>query len=87
MLLPDGRSYQFRYNPYGELARVVLPTGGATEYDYAAGISGGYASGVLRNTTVSTDRQYQVYRRVVERRVYLDGVTLEGKMTYVNSEY
>jgi YD repeat-containing protein len=29
--LPDGRSYQLRYNPYGELARVVLPTGGAVE--------------------------------------------------------
>jgi RHS repeat-associated protein len=32
--LPDGRSYIFRYNPHNELARVVLPTGGATEYDY-----------------------------------------------------
>lgn len=32
--LPDGRSYLFRYNPHNELARVVLPTGGATEYDY-----------------------------------------------------
>jgi YD repeat-containing protein len=26
--LPDNRSYQFRYNSYGELARVILPTGG-----------------------------------------------------------
>ncbi|MBA3352270.1 MAG: RHS repeat protein, partial [Blastocatellia bacterium] len=33
--LPDGRSYQFRYNVYGQLARVVLPTGGAVEYDWA----------------------------------------------------
>src|SRR6266404_1468928 len=32
--LPDGRQYQFLYNPYGELARIVLPTGGAIEYDY-----------------------------------------------------
>jgi len=85
--LPDGRRYQFFYNSYGELARVVLPTGGAIEYDYGAGIAGGAASGVIQRTTVSTDRQYQIYRRVVERRVYLDGVTLEGKMTYVNSEY
>jgi len=38
--LPDGRTYQFRYNPYGELARVELPTGGAIEYDYLAGIVG-----------------------------------------------
>src|SRR5688572_32196441 len=32
--LPDGRSYQLRYNSYGELARVVLPTGAAFEYDW-----------------------------------------------------
>jgi RHS repeat-associated protein len=32
--LPDGRSYVLRYNRHNELAQVVLPTGGATEYDY-----------------------------------------------------
>ncbi len=32
--LPDGRSYQFRYNVLSQLARVVLPTGGAIEYDF-----------------------------------------------------
>ncbi len=33
--LPDGRRYQFKYNVLAQLARVVLPTGGAFEYDYA----------------------------------------------------
>ena len=32
--LPNGRTYQFRYNSYGEVARIELPTGGATEYDW-----------------------------------------------------
>jgi RHS repeat-associated protein len=32
--LPDGRRYELRYNAYGELARVTLPTGGKIEYDY-----------------------------------------------------
>jgi RHS repeat-associated protein len=32
--LPDGRRYDLRYNAYGELARVVMPTGGKIEYDY-----------------------------------------------------
>lgn len=32
--LPDGRRYELRYNAYGELARVVLPTGGKIEYEY-----------------------------------------------------
>ncbi len=44
--LPDGRRFELRYNPYAELARVVLPTGGAIEYDHAAGLTNGAASGV-----------------------------------------
>jgi len=43
--LPDGRHYYFKYNSYGEVARVELPTGGAIEYDYAAGLRSGAASG------------------------------------------
>jgi len=67
--LPDGRQYQFRYNPYGELARVVLPTGGAIEYDYVEKGDG---------TTVTQ-------RRASERRVYPDGSTLESKQVYTAS--
>lgn len=37
--LPNGQQYQFYYNSYSELARVVLPTGGAVEYDYAPGLT------------------------------------------------
>ena len=32
--LPDGRSYRFYYNSFGEVARVILPTGGGRDYDY-----------------------------------------------------
>ncbi|MFN7928346.1 MAG: RHS repeat-associated core domain-containing protein [Blastocatellia bacterium] len=55
--LPNGKSYQFYYNPYGELARVVLPTGGAYEYDWM-----GYISG-----------NPDIIRRVAEKRVYPTG--------------
>jgi RHS repeat-associated protein len=68
--LPNGQQYQFQYNSYAELARVVLPTGGAFEYDYTAGITDGFASGVL---TSGGDKH--VYRRVIERREYPDGGT------------
>jgi RHS repeat-associated protein len=73
--LPDGRSYQFRYNSYGELARVELPTGGAFEYDYDWGVTNGPVAGVSGT-----------YRRVVEKRVYADGVTLESRMTFSRPE-
>jgi RHS repeat-associated protein len=57
--LPDGRSYQFRYNVYGELARVELPTGGAMEYDWTP-TSGAQSVG-------------KIHRKIVRRRLYKDG--------------
>lgn len=85
--LPDGRSYQLRYNPYAELARVVLPTGGATEYDWAAGLTDGAASGVFSHSFPPTEKY--IYRRVTERRIYPDGgsgSSYESKMTYSRPE-
>jgi RHS repeat-associated protein len=32
--LPDGTSYQFQYDSYGELSSVTLPTGGTITYGY-----------------------------------------------------
>lgn len=72
VLLPDGRKYGFRYNSYGELARVELPTGGAFEYDYQA------EPGVIN----STGDDYEIFRRVVQKRVYRDGVQLEGVTSF-----
>ncbi len=80
--LPDGRQYRFYYNSYGELARVDLPTGGTIEYDYASGnplASAGVISGYYPADPYT---EKAIYRRVVERRVYPDSNTLEGKTTY-----
>jgi RHS repeat-associated protein len=33
--LADGTQYSFSYNTYGELIKVIFPTGGYAEYDYA----------------------------------------------------
>lgn len=74
--LPDGRSYKFYYNDYGELSRVVLPTGGAIEYDWGPGINNSDIGGVAG---------LEIYRRVLERRIYPDGgsgVAFESKQTY-----
>ena len=80
--LPNGKQYQFRYNSYAELSRVVLPTGGAIEYDYAAGLtdSGSVVSGLAEK---------HIYRRCVERRIYPDGgsgSSYASKMTYSRPE-
>jgi len=84
--LPDGiRRYKFYYNSYGELSRVELPTGGAIEYDMTPG------SGVVcvGTSCSSPDEEPQIYRRVVERRVYSDGSTgtsFDNRINYTNSE-
>jgi RHS repeat-associated protein len=84
--LPDSdgvtRRYQFRYNSYGELARVELPTGGAVEYDHAGGMAGDlYNSGVISDAI-----NYAIYRRVIERREYADGLSLTNRTTYARPD-
>jgi RHS repeat-associated protein len=32
--LPDGRTFRFRYNPWGEVAEIVYPGGGVSQVDY-----------------------------------------------------
>ena len=81
--LPDGRSYKFFYNSYGELARVEVPTGGAYEYDMTSG------SGVICPNFCWPEDDRQIYRRVIERRVYPNGGaggSFERKEVYTNTE-
>jgi YD repeat-containing protein len=84
VVLPNNQQYQFKYNVYGELSRVILPTGGKVEYDFAAGVTSCNADGVIVLSGVET--YPEIYRRVIERRVYPDGSTLEGKTTYSRPE-
>lgn len=71
--LPNGQSYKFYYNSYKDLARVVLPSGGALEYDYDWGGEDG--------THIDLGGGPVIYRRVVERRTY-SASTVEARTTY-----
>ena len=79
--LPNDQQYSFQYNPYGELFKVTLPTGGGFEYDWRNGV---YAAPIAASGGVlfNGDGQGIILRRVEERRTYKDGSTLEGKTTY-----
>jgi RHS repeat-associated protein len=84
--LPNDKKYSLLYNSYGELARVVLPTGGAIEYDWDGGI--GLPSD--QNPSSSGVWSPNIYRRVVERRTYPDGgngAQYEGRTVYGHQEY
>ena len=72
--LPNTKTYEFYYNQYSELARVVLPTGGAYEYDHTP-TSGVICQGLCEGSA-------QIYRRTTEKRSYPDGSTLEGKIKF-----
>lgn len=70
--LPNDQSYEFYYNPYGELARVVLPTGGVFDYEWAG--------------TVSVPDQF-IFRYVTKRRVYLvAGGGVEQETQYLREQ-
>lgn len=73
VVLPDGRSYSFFYNRYGQLAKIVLPTGGIIEYDYPS------SPGVF-SYFVDGD-EYGISRPVVERRVLVNN-TVVSKTRY-----
>jgi YD repeat-containing protein len=68
--LPDGRSYQFKYNVYGRLARVTLPMGGGVEYDFEP-----------PNDSPTGYYDY-VVNRLKERRVYVDANNLASKTIF-----
>jgi RHS repeat-associated protein len=83
VVMPNGRGYKFYYNSYYELARVELPTGGALEYDWGPGLTGGPASGF------GSTHPAEIYRRVLERRVYSGGGTgaaYDSRMTLSRPE-
>ncbi len=71
--LPDGRNYEFKYNNYGELTEIMLPTGGKIEYVWQTS-SGLYGQATEiqppPGTPPDDELDFRVYRRVEKRRVY-----------------
>jgi len=65
VLLPDGTSYNFLYDNYGNLAEVDLPTGGAYQYDYYTGSQ----LSVFQTGSPPT-ASFSIYMLVKEKRVY-----------------
>jgi RHS repeat-associated protein len=58
IVLPNGQSYELRYNAYAELAQVTLPTGGVIRYTHGPGVAGGPPGGEFGDV---------IYRRIREK--------------------
>lgn len=88
LVLPDGRSLKFRYNEFGEVAEVELPTGAKIQYDYLyrpalpSGNSPSWETGTNgAGVGIPTDVKW-VDRAVWAKRTYSDGVNLEGTWNF-----
>ncbi len=92
LILPDGRSMQFKYNLYGEVAQVDYrfgpvenPKSAMIQYDYAyvqTLPSGNSNQPDVKTTGAAGSDVRPIDRAVTQRRTYPDGTNLEGKTTY-----
>ena len=84
VVLPDGRALKFKYNEFGEVAEVELPTGAKIQYDYdyASNLPSGNSPNWETGTNgfgngIATDVKW-IDRAVKIKRTYADGMNLEG---------
>src|SRR5271165_3812728 len=90
--LPDLSYYSFLYNAYGEITQATLPSQGVYQYDYpavAALTQGSFCNGPFCAVQYSQDdavtggtNEIALTRRLLARRVYSSGGTLEGQHCY-----
>jgi RHS repeat-associated protein len=95
LILPDGRAAIFKYNEFGEVAEVQMPTSGKVQYDYGAVILGA-TNGLPAGNSLPAEVQVPpgsggngnvkaVDRAVLARRTYPTGNTglsPEGSWSY-----
>jgi RHS repeat-associated protein len=70
---PNGKSFTFAYNKYGELTRATLPTGGYFLYTHEGGTPG---------STVGSYQRVQPYRRVTAKEAFDHGGAKLSRIEY-----
>jgi RHS repeat-associated protein len=71
--LPNGKSYVFKYNRYGEISRIIYPAGGSETFVY----------GKIKPLSMTWKNSYdQTNRGVIERRVYDSSNVLQERWRY-----
>jgi len=76
VLLPNSQSYSFKYNKFGDVAELHLPTGGFYRYTYDTVLGG--ARGAVN--------VYTITRRLTQKKVFLNATDTEAvhTITYDN---
>lgn len=75
--LPNNLSYRFLYNRFGEISRVIYPTGAYETFVYS----------VIPQLTTNGSTYEQTNRGVTERRVYDSNGVLQQRWTYGAERY
>lgn len=85
LILPDARSLRFKYNEFGEVAEIQLPTGGKVQYDYshATALPSGVSIAAEVTTYTIPSNVSGIDRAITARRTFPDGATLEGNWSYI----
>jgi hypothetical protein len=78
LVLLDGRTFQFQYNTFGELAEIIYPGGGVSQIDYRALGSNLCEGGNFRS---------QLNRAVVERKTMSNPPTVDADWAYSYQPY
>lgn len=83
LILPDRRSLKFKYNEYGEVSEVEMPTGGKVQYDYQAALELPVGNTLFAEAAAPRGGNVSaVDRAVTVRRTYPDGISEEGRWNY-----
>jgi YD repeat-containing protein len=77
ILLPDGTSYNFQRDSYGNVAEVILPTGGMIQYDWA-----GQVGSVGGSQVTVAPASFSLRCYLTQRREYSNGSTLSRVTKY-----
>ena len=71
--LPNGKSYTFKYNQYGEITKIIYPTGSYETFKY---------EGIPPLSDLNSPTYNQTNRGVVEQRVYDSNGVLQQRRKY-----
>jgi RHS repeat-associated protein len=71
--LPNGKSYNFKYNRYGEISKIIYPTGSYETFEYAQ---------IAPLANYQSQLFDQINRGVIERKVYNADDVLEQRWNY-----
>lgn len=90
IILPDNRTLNFKYNQFGEVNEIIMPTGGKVQYDYQyvnTLPSGNSYTWEVKAIPPGGGNVQDIDRAVITKRTFENGTNLESSTTYGYNRY